>query len=266
MRIALVQPKLSRSLDSNLLKTLDAMDVAAARHAELVCFPEIQLSPFFPQYPGLDVSDYAITLDSPCMHKLQQKCQEHGLIGFPNVYLQQGARRFDASPVIAADGSILGVSKMVHVTQAPCFYEQDYYTPSESGFHVYDTPLGRIGVVICFDRHYPESIRSCALQGAQLIIIPTANTKNEPMELFEWELRVPAMQNNVFITMCNRVGLEGEMDFAGESIVVDPHGNVVAKANDEEQILYVDIDLAEVARARLNRPYLSLRRPEVYER
>jgi predicted amidohydrolase len=158
----------------------------------------------------------------------------------------------------------MGAAKMVHIAQVPCFYEQDYYEPSDTGFQVFPTPYGNIGVVVCFDRHYPESIRTCVLKGADLIIIPTANTTSEPTELFEWELRVPAMQNGVFIAMCNRTGLEGEMDFSGESIVVNPNGDVVTKANDQAQILYADIDLSETKEARENRPYLPLRRPDAY--
>lgn len=95
----------------------------------------------------------------------------------------------------------------------------------------------------------PESIRSCALKGADLIIVPTANTKVEPMEMFEWEMRVQAMQNQVFIAMCNRVGTEDKMQFAGESIVIDPRGKVLAKADDREQLLVCDIDLQEVKKS-----------------
>jgi len=154
---------------------------------------------------------------------------------------------------------------MVHIVQAEGFYEQDYYTPSDSGFKVYDTAIGKVGVVICFDRHYPESIRSCVLQGAEIVIIPTANTKDEPLQMFEWELRVPAMQNSVFIAMCNRVGLEGKMDFRGESIVVDPNGKVIVKANDQEQIVFADIDIDLASKIKNQKPYFKLRRPEAYK-
>jgi predicted amidohydrolase len=264
MKMALIQLAICDDMEENLSKALAMMEEAAANRAQLVCFPEVQLSPFFPQYPGLDASKYAIDIEHNYVKKLQEKCRELNLVGFPNFYLQEGANRYDASPVIESNGTILGVSKMVHIAQAPCFYEQDYYAPSDSGFQVYDTSLGKIGVVICFDRHYPESIRTCTLNGAQVIIIPTANTKAEPLDLFEWELRVPAMQNGVFIAMCNRVGLEGEMDFAGESIIVDPNGDVMSKADDKEQILYADLDLTKIDQARKQRPYLLLRRPETY--
>ena len=153
---------------------------------------------------------------------------------------------------------------MVHIVQIPGFYEQDYYTPSDSGFHVYPTRFGKIGVVICFDRHYPESLRSCALQGAQLVIIPTAIIRGEPLEVFEWEVRIPAMQNSLYIAMCNRVGREGEMDFCGGSMLADPHGGLAAKADENEQILYADYDLDLQAKAAAERPYIPLMRPEAY--
>lgn len=100
--------------------------------------------------------------------------------------------------------------------------------------------------------------------GADLILIPTVNTKVEPPEMFEWELRVQAFQNSVAIAMCNRVGCEGKMDFSGESIVVDADGNVVLKADDEEQILYVDMDITAAGKIRQSKPYTELRRTEMY--
>jgi len=246
MKIALVQPVIGNEMEENLQKGLVCMDIASSNGADLICFPEIQFCPFFPQFPGKDVSEYAMTIDHKIVKQIQAKCLELNLICVPNFYLKQGENHYDASLLINADGSISGISKMVHIAQFPYFFEQDYYTPSDDGFTVYDTPLGKIGIVICFDRHIPESIRTCVLKGAQLIIIPTANTKAEPLEMFEWELRIPAMQNNVFIAMCNRVGKEADMDFCGESLVIAPDGSVIAKADDTEQILYVDIDFSMI--------------------
>jgi beta-ureidopropionase len=262
MRIALVQMSMDESVQSNLEKTVAGMTEAAGNGAELVCFPEIQFSPFFPQFPRGDASRYAMGIDHAIVGALQQACRELGVVAIPNLYLEEGGKRYDASPVFDSNGAILGVSKMVHILQALLFYEQDYYGPSDAGFEVYDTSVGRIGVVICFDRHYPESVRTCALKGATLMVIPTANTKGEPLEFYEWELRVAAAQSGVFIAMCNRVGVEGEMDFCGESIVVDPSGGVVAKADDTEQILYAEIDFDLIEKSRAARPYLKLRRPE----
>jgi predicted amidohydrolase len=264
-KIALVQSKIGKEVEKNLEKTLKAMEDAADNGAMLVCFPEIQFSPFFPQFQKAEVAQYTFTIEHEVVKALQGKCKELGLVAVPNIYLQEGESRFDASPVIDVDGTILGISKMVHVVQMPCFYEQDYYAPSDTGFLVYDTAVGKVGVVICFDRHMPESIRTCALKGAQIIVIPTANTKPEPLEMFEWEVRVSAMQNGIYIAMCNRVGLEDEMDFAGESLVAGPGGELVAKANDSENILYADVDFQLVDDAREQRPYLQLRRPDMYE-
>ena len=265
MKIALTQLQIHGNAEKNLEKTLRYMEEAARNGAELVCFPEIQFTPFFPQHPDRDASKYAMKITDPTVDAVRAKCRELGLVAVPNLYLEEKGRRFDASPVIDADGTVLGVSKMVHIVQTSMFYEQDYYTPSDTGFRVYQTAVGRIGVVICFDRHFPESVRSCALQGAEMVVIPTANTEGEPLELFEWEVRVAAYQNNVYIAMCNRVGVEDEMSFCGESLVADPDGNIVAKADETEQILYADVDLTAVQRSRDQRPYLKLRRPESYK-
>jgi predicted amidohydrolase len=266
MRIALAQYALSANLEDNLSKALRLMHEAGRQGAQLVVFPELCLSPFFPQYPARDTSMYAVNLGDECIEQFQNTCRRFGLVASPNVYLQEGSRRFDASLLITADGEIQGVSKMVHIAQVPGFYEQDYYTPSDTGFKVYQQPFGRLGIVVCFDRHYPESVRTCTLRGAQLIVIPTANTKTEPTDLFECELRAAAMQNGVFIAMCNRVGKEGDAEFCGESIVVNSDGNVAFKANDSEGLFVVDVDLAQIEMSRSRRPYLSLRRPQTYER
>lgn len=153
---------------------------------------------------------------------------------------------------------------MVHVAQAEKFYEQDYYTPSDTGFQVFDTGLGKIGIVVCFDRYYPESIRTETLMDADIILIPTVNTKQEPMKMFEMELCVQAFQNSVPIAMCNRVGREGEMDFAGESMVVSANGETVIKADDTEQVIYAEIDMREVKKIRKSKSYISLRRTDCY--
>jgi predicted amidohydrolase len=264
MRIALAQYALGAEIEPNHTKVLDFMITAGRHAAQLIIFPELCMSPFFPQYARRDVSRYAITLDDERIQQIQAMCRRLKLAASPNVYLREGDQVFDASLMIGVDGKLHGVSKMVHIAQMPGFYEQDYYTPSDTGFRVYDTPLGKIGIVVCFDRHYPESIRTCALRGASLILIPTANTMDEPRELFDCELRVAALQNGVYIAMCNRVGAEGEVVFCGESTVVDPDGTVVVKGGTNEALVIADIELTEVTRARAKRPYLSLRRPEMY--
>lgn len=264
IKIALVQMSMSENMEKNMEKAFAYIEEASNNGADLICFPELQFYKFFPQYSKLDVNDCALDINCNVIQRMQEKCKQFNIAIVPNFYLEENGNRYDASPFIDRDGKILGVSKMVHIVQANQFFEQDYYTPSEEGFKVYDTSIGKIGIVICFDRHYPESIRSCALQNADLIIIPTANTKEEPLEMFEWELRIPANQNSVFIAMCNRVGLEENMNFAGESLVVNPDGKVLAKADDKEQILYCDICMKESTENRNKKPYFALRRPDKY--
>lgn len=264
MRLAMFQMENAGSMRENLAKSLDAVKKAAAEGADLILFPEVQLTEFFPQYPGKDVSAYGLSLESEVVRAFCSACREHNIMAVPNIYLLENGKPYDASILIDKDGAVLGVQKMVHIAQAEQFYEQDYYTPSDTGFQVFETGLGRIGIVVCFDRHYPESIRTEAIMGADLILIPTVNTKQEPMEMFEMELCVQAFQNSVMIAMCNRVGREDGMDFAGESLVVSAEGKTIQKADDSEKLVYVDIEPGEAEKIRRSKPYLSLRRTELY--
>lgn len=265
MRLALIQMSDSNTMESNVEKSIHYIKEAAENKADLVLFPEVHLTKFFPQYPGQDVSKYQLSIDSPIIKRFCDTCKEYKIMAVPNIYLLENGKSYDASLLIDPSGKIQGIQKMVHIAQAKQFYEQDYYTPSDDGFHVFPTEFGNIGIVVCFDRHYPESIRTQALNKADLILIPTVNTKSEPSAMFEWELRVQAFHNSVFVAMCNRVGVEGNMDFSGESIVVDPNGDVLCKADDTEQILYMDIDLKDALRIRNSKPYTQLRRPCFYK-
>ncbi len=199
-----------------------------------------------------------MTLDGPELTAIRDACRSFRICASPNLYLHQDERLYDASVMIDSNGDILGVSKMVHITQSRYFYEQDYYTPSDGGFPVYRLPFGTVGVVICFDRHLPDGIRSCAKQGAELVVIPTANIVGEPLELFEWEIRVQAFQSTVFAAMCNRVGREDAMNFVGQSLVAGPDGTLLFKAAGDETLLLLDLPLEQVHQERTKRPWLTL--------
>jgi len=264
MKLALVQMSNAGDIQSNLKKSLTAIHEAASNGADIVLFPEVQLTEFFPQYKGRDVKSYGVEISDDIVLAFKNTCKDNHIMAVPNIYLKENDKFYDASLLIDKKGDIQGIQKMVHIAQAEQFYEQDYYEPSDDGFQIFDTEYGKLGIVVCFDRHYPESIRTEALMGADLILIPTVNTKAEPSEMFEWELRVQSFQNSVFIAMCNRVGVEDSMDFSGESIVVDANGNVLLKADDKEHILYIDIELSEAKKIRGCRPYTNLRRTEFY--
>ncbi len=204
MRLALVQMPNYGSVKLNLNRSLQAIETASEQGAELVLFPEVQLTEFFPQYQGLDVSKYAVSIDGEIVNRFCDICRKNKISAVPNLYLLENGKTYDASIFIDSNGEIKGIQKMVHVAQA------------------------------------------------------------EPSIMFEWELRVQAFQNSVILAMCNRIGTEGNMCFSGESIVVDAKGEVLAKADDTEQILYVDIDMQQALKIRNAKPYTQLRRPELY--
>lgn len=270
MKLAMAQISLSNDIESNYLKTLEC--IKQSKGCDLLFFPEVQLTPFFPQFRaaqlyanlGLHPHELSITLDDPKVTNICELCKDTSIYVSPNFYVKLGNQYYDTSLFIDPQGTILGTAQMVHVLQAKHFYECDYYTPSEDGFKVFDTPFGRVGIVICFDRHLPESIRTCTLMGADLVIVPTANTTEENLEMFEWELRVQAYHNNVYIAMCNRVGKESNMEFAGQSLIVDCDGNVILKADNSEQLIVQTLDLSTIESSRQRRPYITTRRKELY--
>jgi predicted amidohydrolase len=267
MRIALVQQHATDDLDDNLKRGLAALDEAAAGGAELVCYAELAFEPFYPQRAAEgDPTGLAQEVPGPLTEAFSERAAEHGVVVVLNLYERDGERCFDCSPVVDADGSLLGRARMVHITDYPCFHERGYYAPGDVGAPVFETRVGTIGVSICYDRHYPEYMRALALAGAELVVVPQAGAVDEwPEGLYEAELRVAAFQNGYFTALCNRVGAEECLDFAGESFVCGPDGRVLARApRGEDHILYADIDLAEAASSHARTLFLRDRRPELY--
>ena len=192
---------------------------------------------------------------------------ELGLVTVFNLYeLDEHGRRFDSSPVIDADGRLLGVTRMIHITDYEGFHEQDYYHPGDRGVPVYETWVGKIGVAICYDRHYPEVMRALGVAGAELVVIPQAGTVGEwPEGLYEAEVRTAAFQNGYFVALANRVGPEAGLHFAGESFVVDPEGRVAARGKSlKEDLVVTDVDLRACETSTARRLFWRDRRPELY--
>lgn len=267
MRIALVQYRVSSDHAASVRRGLEAVRQAAGEGANLVAFPELAFTPFFPccRPGGPAPVDTGEPVPGPTTDAFAALAAELGVVVVLNLYEREGDRAYDSSPVIDADGRLLGTTRMLHVAQMPHFFEQDYYTPGDHGMPVYHTAAGRIGIAICYDRHYPEVMRSLALQGADLVIVPQAGMVGEwPDGLYEAELRVAAFQNGYFTALANRVGAEPSMTFAGESFVCDPSGRVVAKAPAHaEAILLADVDLSEAARSHARQLFLRDRRPDI---
>jgi N-carbamoylputrescine amidase len=268
MRLALVQQHATRDKAANLARGLAAFEAAAREGADLVGFAELAFEWFHPQRPagGQDVPTLAEPIDGPIVTAFQRKARELGVVAVLNFFERDGQRTFDSSPVIDADGSILGVTRMIHITEYACFHEQGYYTPGDHGAPVYRTRAGRVGVAICYDRHFPEYMRALALNGADLVIVPQAGTAGEwPDGLYEGEMRVAAFQNGYVVALCNRVGREDCLDFAGESFVCDADGHVIARAPlGRDHLLVTDVDLAQNASSHARRLFLRHRRPELY--
>ena len=267
MKIALIQQHATRDKAANVARGLAALETAARNGAQLACFAELAFEWFYPQRPpAADFRDLAEPLDGPTVRAFQQKARELGLVVVINLYEREGDRTFDSSPVIDSDGSLLGVTRMIHITEYPCFHEQGYYTPGDKGAPVFQTSAGKIGVSICYDRHFPEYMRALALNGADLVIVPQAGAVDEwPEGLYEAEMRVSAFHNGYFTALCNRVGAEDCLNFAGESFVCGPDGEVIARApKSQDAILYADLDLASAASSNARRLFLKHRRPELY--
>ncbi|WP_420462422.1 carbon-nitrogen hydrolase family protein [Candidatus Palauibacter sp.] len=270
MKIALVQQSAAPDRTRNLERALDAMGRAAADGAGLVAFPELAIDRFFPQRPDDPAAaDLAEPIPGPTSDRIAARAAQLGLVTVFNQYeLGVDGRCYDSTPVFDADGSLLGVTRMMHITEYACFHEQHYYAEGDTDALVYDTAVGRVGVAICYDRHYPEYMRRLGELGAQLVVIPQAGAIGEwPEGLFEAEVRVAAFQNGYFAALCNRVGEEPRLTFAGESFVVDPEGVILARGPGlEETILYADVDLARCETSTARRLFWRDRRPDVYVR
>lgn len=267
MRIALVQQHATPDKTDNVRRGLLALEAAAARGARLVCFAELAFERFHPQNPAQgDVAALAESVPGPLTETFAEPARRLGVVVVLNLFERQGGQTFDSSPVLDADGALLGVTRMVHITDYEGFHEQGYYVPGDTGAPVYDTAVGRVGVAICYDRHYPEYMRALALAGADLVVVPQAGTLGEwPEGLYEGEMRVAAFQNGYFVALCNRVGVEERLAFSGESFVCGPDGAMLARAPQmQDAILDVDVDLSQAATSHARRLFLRDRRPELY--
>lgn len=263
--VAAAQIKISENMEENYQKALHYIWKAAEQGAKFICFPEGQLSHYIPQYKGLKADNYAIGLDHPYIKGFREACRQAHIIASIALCLEIDRKVFASDMIFSENGEILGIGKKNHIVQTEHFYEQDYFTAGNEGFLVVETTIGKIGVIVCFDRHYPESYLTCVLKGADFIVVPVANEKIEPLDVFQWEIRIAAFQNSVNLVMCNRIGLEGLMDFSGGSVFVNPDGSIAALADNQEQLLFTELNMEKATALRKKKQYIPLRRTEVFE-
>lgn len=271
MDIALAQQLLPDNPHDAFQQGLNTIKDAANAGADLVVFPELSFTPFYPRIPAEEredvVTDLAEPVPGPTVESVSQMAEEFGVVVVFNMLERDGDRTYDTSPVIDADGSLLGCTRMMHVPDYDNFHEQDYYTPGDTGAPVYDTAIGRLGVAVCYDRHYPEYLRALALQDAEVVAVPQAGTAGEwPKGIFESELQVASFQHGFCTAMANRVGQEENMLFEGSSLVTDPTGRIVAQApSGQAIILMASINLDKCTEAPARSLFLNDRRPEQYD-
>jgi predicted amidohydrolase len=269
LRIALVQQHATEDPGENRERGRRAFLEAAGAGARLVAFAELAFSRFHPQFPAAsDAYTLAETIPGPTTDEFCALARETGIVAVLNLFERSGDRTYDASPVIDADGRILGIVRMVHIMEGQGFHERGYYAPGDRTDFVFGTAVGRIGVAICYDRHFPEYMRGLRLAGAELVVVPQAGAVGEWTEgIFEAELQVAAFQNGYHAALVNRVGREGALEFAGESFVVDPDGRIIARApRGRDHILLADCDLGKNPASHAARHFLEDRRPSVYGR
>jgi N-carbamoylputrescine amidase len=267
MKIALVQQHATPDRQDNIRRGMAAFREASRAGANLVAFAELGFLRFLPQYPATPHSlAMAEPVPGPTTEAFSGLARECGTVCVLNLLERDGDNTYDTSPVIDADGRISGIVRMAHIMEGPGFHERGFYRPGDRSSLVFETKAGRVGVAICYDRHFPEYMRGLALQGAEIVVVPQAGAVGEWSEgVFEAELQSAAFQNGYFAALVNRVGREEVDHFAGESFVVDPEGRVIARApGDKDDILYSDCDLAKVAQSFAKKHFLQDRRPEFY--
>lgn len=267
LKIAAIQQHATTDDETNLQRGLAAFEKAAQQDARVIAFAELAFTRFYPQRPADgDVSRYAQTIPGPITRAFSELAKKYEAVAILNLFEKKDGQTFDSSPVIDADGELLGVTRMVHIIEARCFHESGYYTPGPAGPLVYNTRYGKIGVAICYDRHFPEYMRALGLQGAELVVVPQAGSVGEwPAGLFEAEMQVASFQCGYFSVLCNRVGEEECLVFEGKSFVTAPDGRIVAQAPaGEDAILFAEIDLDEIPGCHARRHFLADRRPDIY--
>ena len=175
---------------------------------------------------------------------------------------------YNTAAVIDADGTYLGKYRKTHIPQVKGFWEKFYFRPGNLGYPVFDTAVGRIGVYICYDRHFPEGWRALGLAGAQIVFNPSATSRGLSMYLWNLEQPASAVANEYFVGAINRVGVEplGDNDFYGSSYFVDPRGQLVGEAASDkvEELVIRDLDLDKLAEVRGLWQFYRDRRPDMY--
>jgi len=249
---------------------LPLIDEAGKKGVQVLCLQEVFNQPYF--CPSQDVKWYAAAEkvpDGPTVKLMQDYAKKHSMVIVVPIYEEDiTGVYYNTCAVIDADGSYLGKYRKTHIPQVAGFYEKFFFKPGNSGWPVFDTAYCRLGVYICYDRHFPEGWRALALAGAEYIVNPSATVAGLSQYLWKLEQPASAVANGVFIGAVNRVGTEAPWDigkFYGSSYVVDPRGNLLVEASeDKDELVTADMDMEKVREVRNLWQFFRDRRPESY--
>jgi len=278
-RIGLVQMRMAAAPEANLDAAVAGIREGAARGAQVVCLPELFRTPYFCQREDAALFDLAEPIPGPTSDVLAGIARELRVVIVASLFERRAAGVYhNTAIVLDADGTERGRYRKMHIPDDPLFYEKFYFTPGDLGFRAFDTSVGRIGTLVCWDQWYPEAARLTALAGADVLFYPTAigwhpreKAQYGDAQLTAWQVmqRAHAIANGVYVAAVNRVGHEGAADggieFWGTSFVSDPFGVVLAEASgSEEAVLVVECDRTHQEDVRRNWPFLRDRRIDAY--
>jgi beta-ureidopropionase len=269
VRAALVQATWTGDKESMLKAHEEYAREAAAQGAQAVCFQELFYGPYFCQVQDSHWYSYAEAVPGPATERFAALARELGMVMILPVYEQeQPGILYNTAAVIDADGRYLGKYRKTHLPHVGGFWEKFYFRPGNLGYPTFDTAIGRIGVYICYDRHFPEGWRALGLKGAQIVFNPSATSRGLSNYLWRLEQPAAAVANEYFVGTINRVGIEdlGDDDFYGSSYFADPKGEFVGDvaSDGEADVIVRDLDMDLLVEVRNRWQFYRDRRPDSY--
>ncbi len=279
--LGLVQMACTSDPAENLKHAVTRVQEAARAGAQIVCLPELFRSQYFCQREDAASFDLAEPIPGPTTEALSSLAKEARIAVVAPVFERRAPGVYhNSAAIIDASGEIVGLYRKMHIPDDPAYYEKFYFTPGDLGFRAFDTVVGRVGTLICWDQWYPEGARLTALRGAAVLFYPTAigwhpheKQQHGAAQRDAWQTvqRSHAIANGVYVAAVNRVGHEmpsaggAGIEFWGTSFLADPFGVVVAEASTfKEEILLGEVDLNRIEEVRRNWPFLRDRRIDAY--
>ncbi len=269
VRAALVQAKWTGDKKSMVDSNLVLAKEAAEQGAQIVCFEELFYGPYFCQVQDPEYYSYAEPVPGPTTEQMVELARQTGMVVVAPIYEEdQPGIYYNTALVIDADGRYLGKYRKTHIPQVNGFWEKYYFRPGNLGYPVFETAVGRVGVYICYDRHFPEGWRALGLAGAQIVFNPAATSRGLSSYLWNLEQPAAAVANEYFVGAINRVGVEplGDNDFYGGSYFVDPRGQMVGElaSGSEDEVVVRDLDMRVLEEVRQLWAFYRDRRPDAY--